>query len=343
MQNIKGLILKQIKSKGNINSDTVAKSYNISRQAAHQHLRELVKLQKLLRIGKTRGSYYILFSKKEAKKIKEEDETYKARLRNKKLQEDYVYDKIFYKSSSLKKLQKNTHDIIRYAFTEMLNNAIEHSGSEYIDIVLVISSDAVSFDVIDRGIGIFKHIQKKFKLMDEYQALSEILKGKRTTMPSKHTGEGIFFTSKSADLFKIESSKIGLIINNKEDDIYTEEIKYRKGTKVFFRVNKKTRKDISAIFAQYTDSDYKFNKTKVIVKLYHKDVLYTSRSQARRLVVGLDKFKVVILDFNQVKTIGQGFADEIFRVFQLNHPEVAIEFINCCKAVEFMIKRVKNQ
>lgn len=259
------------------------------------------------------------------------------------MQEDYVYERIVYARPSLKKLQKNTQDITRYAFTEMLNNAIEHSGSEYIDIKFSISSDAVSFEVIDKGIGIFKHIQKKFKLMDEYEALTEILKGKRTTMPSKHTGEGIFFTSKVADVFEIESAKIGLIIDNKADDIYTEEIKHRKGTKVSFRVNKKTRKDISAIFAQYTDSDYKFNKTKVIVRLYHKNVEYTSRSQARRLVMGLDKFKVVILDFNQVKTIGQGFADEIFRVFRLNNPEVMIEPINCCKAVEFMIERVKNQ
>ena len=64
-----------------------------------------------------------------------------------------------------------------------------------------------------------------------------------------------------------------------------------------------------------------------------------SRSQARRLILGLDKFKIIVLDFNKVKTIGQSFADEIFRVFQNNHPDITIETINCCKAVEFMIKR----
>ncbi|MFC1666528.1 STAS-like domain-containing protein [Candidatus Omnitrophota bacterium] len=343
MRNIKDLILKQIRSKGSINSDAIAKICNISRQAAHQHLRELVKSRNLLKIGKTRGSYYILFSKEEARKLKKEDKVYKVRLRNKKIQEDFVYNRVIYRMPSLKKLQKNTQDIIRYAFTEMLNNAIEHSSSEYIDILLTLTSDTASFNVTDKGIGIFKHIQKKFKLADEYDALTEILKGKRTTMPSKHTGEGIFFTSKTADVFKIESAKIGLIIDNKVKDIYTNEIKYRKGTKVYFQVNKNTRKDISTIFAQYTDSDYKFNKTKVIVKLYHKNVEYTSRSQARRLITGLNKFKVVILDFNQVKTIGQGFADEIFRVFLLSNPGVAIEPTNCSRAVDFMIKRVRSK
>jgi len=343
MQNVKDIILKQVKSEGRVDSDAIAAICDISRQAAHQHLRELVKSQRLLKIGKTRGSYYVLFSKKEAIKLKKEEQKYRLKLKNKKLQEDYVYDRIVYAIPLLKRLQKNTQDITRYAFTEMLNNAIEHSGSEYIDIKLSISSDAVSFEVVDKGIGIFKHIQKKFKLSDEYDALTEILKGKKTTIPSKHTGEGIFFTSKAADVFKIESEKIGLIIDNKADDIFTEEIKQRKGTKISFQINKKTKKDINTIFAQYTDSDYKFNKTRVTVKLYHKNVEYTSRSQARRLVMGLNKFKAVILDFNQVKTIGQGFADEIFRVFRINNPETMIDPINCCKAVEFMIKRAKNR
>jgi len=343
MRNVKALILKQIKKKNSIDSDTIARICNISRQAAHQHLRELVKSQKLLKIGKTRGSYYILFSRKEAKRLIGKEEKYKARLRNKKLQEDYVYDKVVYALPSLRKLQKNAQDIVRYAFTEMLNNAIEHSGSAYIDILFAMDSDMVSFNVVDKGIGIFRHIQKKFKLIDEYEALTEILKGKRTTMPSKHTGEGIFFTSKAADVFKIESGKITMSIDNKADDIYTGEIRYRKGTKVSFQINKKTRKDISTIFAQYSDSDYKFDKTKVIVKLYHKDVEYTSRSQARRLIMGLDKFKAVVLDFYQVKTIGQAFTDEIFRVFKMNNPGVVLEPINCCKAVEFMIRRVREQ
>jgi anti-sigma regulatory factor (Ser/Thr protein kinase) len=343
MQNVKNLIIKQVKTKGTVDSSNIAKTCGISRQAAHQHLHELVISKKILKIGTTRGSYYILFSEKEAKRLKREEELYKAKLINKNLQEDYVYDKAVHAIPSLRKLRKNIEDIVRYAFTEMLNNAIEHSGSEYIDILLSVGSGTANFDIVDRGIGIFKHVQMKFRLPDEYDALTEILKGKRTTIPSKHTGEGIFFTSKAADLFKIESSKISLLIDNKSDDIFTKEIKYRKGTKVSFQISKNAKKVMGEIFSQYTDSDYTFAKTKVVVKLYHKDVEYTSRSQARRLVAGLNKFKVIILDFKNVKTIGQGFADEIFRVFQSYNPQIRIESINCCKAVEFMIKRVKNQ
>jgi len=177
-----------------------------------------------------------------------------------------------------------------------------------ITVLLVLSHSDIYFEVIDKGMGIFKHIQKKFKLKDEYEALEELLKGKITTMPDKHTGEGIFFTSKIADIFAIQSSKIKLIVDNQEDDVYTEEVPRRQGTKVCFRIKKNTRKSLEDLFKQYTNDKYEFQKTKITVNLYQRGVKYISRSQARRLMIGLDKFEIIVLDFNKVKTIGQGYS-----------------------------------
>ena len=70
--------------------------------------------------------------------------------------------------------------------------------------------------------------------------------------------------------------------------------------------------------------------------------IYVSRSQARRVLNNLDKFKSVILDFDKVPTIGQAFADEIFRVFAQRHPEIEIKAINMNEAVEFMANRVEK-
>lgn len=50
-------------------------------------------------------------------------------------------------------------------------------------------------------------------------------------------------------------------------------------------------------------------------------------------------FKVLVLDFDKVPTIGQAFADEIFRVFTAKHPGVEIRCVNMNENVEFMIKR----
>ena len=343
MDNIKEITLKKLRENGKVTSKEIAKLCKVSRQAGHAHLLELIKAKKIIRIGKTRGAYYVLYSKKKARELQKSEERYCARLKNKDLEEDRVYNKIKYSRPSVSELPPNTQDILYYAFTEMLNNAIEHSGSLMITVLLVLNYSDIYFEVTDKGVGIFKHIQRKFKLRDQYEALEELLKGKRTTMPDKHTGEGIFFTSKSADIFQIQSSRIKLIINNQQDDIYTEEIPFRQGTKVCFQIKKRTRKSLEDLFKRYTSDEYEFQKTKVTVKLYQRDVKYISRSQARRLIIGLDKFKIIVLDFNKVKMIGQGFADEIFRIFSSNHPGIAIETINCCKAVDFMIRRAMTK
>mgnify|MGYP001612874933 CR=1 FL=1 len=83
-------------------------------------------------------------------------------------------------------------------------------------------------------------------------------------------------------------------------------------------------------------------KTETKAELIKLGTVFFSRSQARDIFASLDKFKVIILDFDQVPTIGQAFADEIFRVFLSTHPDVEIKVINANEAVQFMIDRVEK-
>lgn len=303
------------------------------------YLAELVKEKKLLLVGKTRGSYYIPYSSRKEKELASGRISIRLNLKNKNLEEDRVFEHARRTASFMNKLPKNTFDIINYAFTEILNNAIEYSKSDIINVIVEDKYNIISFVIRDRGVGIFNHVRRKFNLKDEYEALEEILKGKRTTMPESHSGEGIFFTSKAADIFRIFSGRLRLIIDNKNEDVFVNEIYPRKGTTVLFEIRKKTRKRLEEVFNHYTEENYTFDKTKVVVKLYEEVAGYVSRSQARRLLYGLEKFSHIVLDFNGVKGIGQGFTDEIFRVFQKNHTDVKIDAINCERAVEFMIKR----
>jgi len=68
-----------------------------------------------------------------------------------------------------------------------------------------------------------------------------------------------------------------------------------------------------------------------------------SRSQAKRLMARVEKFREVVLDFSGVNTIGQAFADEIFRVFQQLHPDVKLRWFNANAEVEAMVKRAIAQ
>ncbi|MBU1083906.1 MAG: STAS-like domain-containing protein, partial [Candidatus Omnitrophica bacterium] len=68
---------------------------------------------------------------------------------------------------------------------------------------------------------------------------------------------------------------------------------------------------------------------------------YVSRSQARRVLAGLEKFKTVVLDFKGIEAIGQAFADEIFRVWKSAHTDKEISARNACENVMFMVKRAE--
>ena len=82
-----------------------------------------------------------------------------------------------------------------------------------------------------------------------------------------------------------------------------------------------------------------FSKTIIKAKLlqYENESL-VSRSQAKRLLTRLNEFKEAVIDFEGIKIVGQGFADEIFRVFSIRHPDIKISYINAASDVEFMIK-----
>lgn len=310
-----------------------------SRQYLSKFLNTLVKEEVLQKTGTTKKSQYQLITSKDlfTKSIS-------FRLRNENIEESEVYARIEQKSPWIKGPKESIGSIFYYAFSEMLNNAIEHSKSELIDISVTKTGNALIFIIRDFGIGVFENIMKKRKLKNELEAIQDLLKGKTTTAPKAHSGEGIFFTSKVADVFELESFGLRLRIDNNIKDVFIEEIKPEvKGTRVIFSISLSSPKHLSNIFARYTDKEeFGFDKTEIKIKLYTMGTIYVSRSQARRVLSGLEKFKTVVLDFDQVPTVGQAFADEIFRVFKIKYPKIEVLPINMNKTVAFMVGRVEK-
>jgi hypothetical protein len=196
--------------------------------------------------------------------------------------------------------------------------------------------------ICDNGIGIFKKIQLALTLLDERHAVFELAKGKLTTDPKHHTGEGIFFTSRMVDSFNIFAGGVTFMhdFGDSEDWIF-ERTKPEEGTVVHMKLNNHTARTTTKIFDHYsTEEDFGFNKTVVPVRLaqYGNDKL-VSRSQAKRVLSRVELFKRVIFDFKEVSIIGQAFADEIFRVFAKEHPGIQIQHIHANSAVKRMIDR----
>jgi DNA-binding MarR family transcriptional regulator/anti-sigma regulatory factor (Ser/Thr protein kinase) len=339
---IQSLILKTLSQKRTFRAADIVKASGFSRAYVNRFLKKLEEEGKIMRIGKANRSVYIETSPKARQKALAEIFSVRKILVNKNLQEDVVLEELKKTSGIFFDLPENVSRILDYAFTEILNNAIEHSRSKVVEIHIKKERGIARFDIIDRGIGIFKNIMQKKRLSTELEAIQDLLKGKQTTAPREHSGEGIFFTSKAADILIIRSSAKKLIFNNKLDDIFIEDAKKIPGTRVTFVISTASKKELKKIFDEYTDQFLEFSKTRVRVRLYKLDTDYISRSQARRVLVGLEKFKTVILDFSKVKTVGQAFADEVFRVWQRKYPKIEVISEKANKNISFMIERSKK-
>lgn len=263
---------------------------------------------------------------------------------NSGLHEDVVWRQDV--APALGALPRNVMGIWQHAFTEMFNNAIDHSEGRYVAVALTRSAADTEMLIADDGVGIFHKIQTRLGLLDERHALLELSKGKLTTDPDRHSGEGIFFTSRMFDEFQILSG--GAYFSHKidaENDWLLEREKFQSGTSVFMRLSNHTTRTTKKIFDKFASGDdFSFSKTVVPVRLarYGNENL-VSRSQARRVLARVDRFRVVVLDFVDVTDIGQAFADEAFRVFQKEHPGVELIPINSSSAVKRMIQRVTSE
>jgi len=233
-------------------------------------------------------------------------------------------------------------ECFEHAFMEMMNNAIEHSGGTGIAVSLYKDEHLIRFVIIDDGIGIFSKVASALNLDEKRHAILELSKGKFTTDPSRHSGEGIFFASRFAYAFYLCSDGISFFTTQNVETLEEVDDVFE-GTNVGVVVKLDHKQTLQEFFKQYTDAPetYSFIKTEIPVKLLEygeERPVFISRSQARRLLVGIDRFKVVRLDFSDIDTIGQGFADEIFRVFKNTHPEVELVPFNCSEAVHQMIR-----
>jgi len=254
------------------------------------------------------------------------------------LEEDRVWDALRADVPALATLPPAAARTAAYAFLEMVNNAIDHSGSQDVEVGIDLREGIARFEVLDWGIGVFENVCKKLGLATHLEALQEISKGKTTTMPDRHSGEGIFFVSKAVRLFEIDSSGLQWIVDNVRHDLSVGESAPRSGTRVYFEIDPRETRPLEELFAEYTQ-DYEFSRTRTVVRLFQIGVLFLSRSEARRLMNGLEKFREVVLDFDGVGAVGQGFVDEVFRVWARAHPETVLIPVNMKPPVEFMVKR----
>jgi anti-sigma regulatory factor (Ser/Thr protein kinase) len=236
-------------------------------------------------------------------------------------------------------LPANVLNICRYGFTEVVNNAVEHSGGTTVRVSLEASAAWVTLTIADDGVGAFAKIRQVFGLEDDRHALLELSKGKLTTDPARHTGESLYITCRMFDEVVLRAGRVALVRRRRTDDWAVDEGDSVTGTQVTLRLRPWADQTDREILDRYA---FGFRRTRVIVALAQPPGSgLMSRSEARRMMARLDRFIEVVLDFKGVASIGPAFADEVFRVYASTHA-VKLIWVRASEDIQRMIRRAES-
>jgi anti-sigma regulatory factor (Ser/Thr protein kinase)/biotin operon repressor len=333
-QDILAVVRKLLAAQGQCTNRDVANATGLSRQAVHQHLRRLAQEGLVDPVGQGRATHYLPGAAWEAPSPAPSTHAFPTA----GLEETLVWDRLVETHEALRQLPRNVEDILHYSVTELVNNAIDHSDADEVVVAVVTREDRIEVTVRDRGHGVFRRVMEGLGLPTALEALQELSKGKVTTQPERHTGEGIFFVSKAVDEFSLEGGGLRWCVDNTREDMAVGSSAVTEGTRAWLSIGTTSKRSLREVFDRYTE-DYEFTRTSTVIRLFAVGVKFVSRSEARRLVHGLDRFREVILDFRGVELVGQGFLDEVFRVWARAHPETRLRPVNMTEPVEFMVRR----
>lgn len=327
-QSILFYILEKIDQGDGTVSKTVAETFSINQNTVHSYINELLKNGIIERVK--RGAYRL---------VKEKKVFYLTRDNGDLDSDTFAFHAFF--EPYIKELSANIREIWAYTFSEMMNNVMDHSEAQNVELIIEQDYLNTTTMIVDDGIGIFEKIKTYFNLSSCDEAICELFKGKLTTDSKNHSGEGIFFSSKMMDDFFIVSSG-KIFSNNKFDNSRVMDLSVNtKGTGVIMTLSNYTHKQTHEVFDLYADIDGGFTKTTLPLKNIF-DASPVSRSQAKRVCNRLEKFEEVVIDFEDIEWMGQGFAHQLFVVFQNEHPEVRLVPIHMNESIGKMYRHVTD-
>lgn len=233
--------------------------------------------------------------------------------------------------------------ILNFAFTEMVNNAIDHSRGTEVRVRWFLNQSVLAFEIEDDGIGAFESIRESRELKDDFEAVGELSKGKQTTDPVRHSGLGIFLTSRLVDRFVLAANRLTWTVDNDVGDSAVGWLdRPRRGTAVRCEIRYNTTKTLPEVMGSQQDPvTQRLNKTTIRIELFRRGD-FVSRTEAKLIGARLEGFEVIELDFSGITQIGQGFADELFRVWAKEHPSSHLVPVNANPAVRAAIAAVER-
>ncbi len=240
-------------------------------------------------------------------------------------------------------LPKEISRMAQHAFTELLNNAIDHSGGSAVTVSMRQTPLQLQLLVSDDGCGLFERIAQSFDIPDPQLALLELCKGKLTSAPHQHSGHGLFFTSQLADVFDIHANAQAFQRRAWERlQWHAGRNAAQSGTSIYLAIQLDSARTLDEVLRAHSlnQDSMGFERTVVPLHLLGSSQVLASRADAKRAVARLQQFRHAEMDFAGITAVGHGFADEVFRVFKRDHPDTELVPVGMCAKVAAMVHSV---
>ncbi|MFT7721408.1 MAG: DUF4325 domain-containing protein [Roseateles sp.] len=232
--------------------------------------------------------------------------------------------------------------MVQHGFTELVNNAADHSGGTSVTVSLRQTPTHAQLLVSDDGVGVFDRICAAFTLDGPQHAMLELSKGRLTSAPHAHTGRGLFFSSQLADVFDIHANNTAYQRRAWEGGGWQKgRALPRQGSSIYMAIALNTTRTLDGVLNAWSlgGDGIAFDQTRVPLRLLTTEgQALDSRAQARRVGARLATFKRAEIDFDGVTDVGHGFTDELFRVFAGANPQVELVAVNATPRIEALVK-----
>lgn len=314
-------------------ADHVAERLHVTRRTAQRALSRLVALQWLARDGTSRQPRF------RPGLLRQVVQRYEM----KGLEEDVPWMRDF---APFFAVPPHVQRMAQHAFCELVNNAVDHSEGTSVTVSVRQTPSQLQLLVSDDGRGLFDKLHEAFALDDPSLAMLELSKGRLTSQPERHTGRGLFFTSRLADVLELHANAQAFQRRGWEGGSWHpgRALKQR-GTSVYVAIALDTHRTLESVLQAHScdGSGVALDFTAVPLRLItgpHTGL--ESRAQARRMAARLHEFRRAEIDFSGVDSVGHAFVDELFRVLAAREPNVQLVPVNMTPPVARLVESVQR-
>ena len=237
---VKDKLFNFISDLGQADTRMMQKQFKISRQMVNRYMQSLVKEGKIIKTGRTKGSFYILKADNDSY-LKQFSKIYETKMKIETITGDFLS-----KANIKKACNKNCFPILQFILYELITNINKHAKAEFIQIEMGIGALDIELTVIDSGIGILQSIKDKYHFDNESDALFHV------NLPfsgfefsdNEIVAEHLMTIIMMADQFSLQSHQ-SLMEKYDEYQSGVFECDFYKGTRIRFLISKNTKKKLA--------------------------------------------------------------------------------------------------